>query len=493
MDEVNTSSSRLRSTPVIEKSAISAFLDKLFVILEDESIQDIISWQLDGNSFIIKKPTELEEIVLPKYFKHNNIQSFVRQLNMYSFSKTKHDSNFREFKQSKFMKGRRDLLHLIKRKQSIPTPTTTVTDKNKFKIEQYDEHSQLYNYNQPILSTSSTSSSSSLFFNSPLTKNLNINDRFDLNTKKQDGEILELHEKVTVLEYKLFNLKKKYENLDYKYSSICEIISNTSNDDNSKDYNSNIITLKLKVDAIINDKSIVYNNWEESNNNSNTNIIKRDRKMSNGSENTDSDNCSDVDVSDVKHHHRAYTIDTNINDNINYIELENNQSRINSNETNGYCFPSSSNALVRMISADSYHGYESKKGLYAITSAAISLQNNFSKSSSNKSNLMKFSSVDRYLYNIKNYIYFNIIIILIIILIIIRAAYNLHSLATIMELSEKKSPMTTPKTPKRTIHEVDSKSYLIPTKIDNNVDTNIDNKEEQLGRILKKSYSLPYY
>lgn len=61
----------------------AAFLDKLFDILEDISLDMYISWQPDGRSFLIKDVNLCAEKVLPMYFKHNNIQSFIRQLNMY--------------------------------------------------------------------------------------------------------------------------------------------------------------------------------------------------------------------------------------------------------------------------------------------------------------------------------------------------------------------------------------------------------------------------
>jgi hypothetical protein len=112
---MNSASSSLAPVSSNSKTA-PAFLEKLFEILDDKSLEDYISWMPDGKSFIIKKVAEMSELVLPKWFKHNNIQSFVRQLNMYSFSKTRHDSNHREFRQPLFQRGRRDLLLCIKRK-----------------------------------------------------------------------------------------------------------------------------------------------------------------------------------------------------------------------------------------------------------------------------------------------------------------------------------------------------------------------------------------
>lgn len=50
-------------------------------MLEDESIRSLIHWSENGDLFCVANPTTFSELVLPQYFKHNNWQSFVRQLN----------------------------------------------------------------------------------------------------------------------------------------------------------------------------------------------------------------------------------------------------------------------------------------------------------------------------------------------------------------------------------------------------------------------------
>lgn len=44
---------------------------------------DIVSWSEDGLSFTIWQPAEFSRDLLPLYFKHSNLASFVRQLNTY--------------------------------------------------------------------------------------------------------------------------------------------------------------------------------------------------------------------------------------------------------------------------------------------------------------------------------------------------------------------------------------------------------------------------
>ena len=66
-----------------------SFLSKLHDILSDTIYNEIIHWDADGKRIIIADVIELSNLILPKFYKHHNYSSFVRQLNMYGFHKSK--------------------------------------------------------------------------------------------------------------------------------------------------------------------------------------------------------------------------------------------------------------------------------------------------------------------------------------------------------------------------------------------------------------------
>jgi hypothetical protein len=64
----------------------TAFIHKLYNMLEDSTISHLISWSPTNESFVMTPSHDFAK-VLAQYFKHTNISSFVRQLNMYGFHK----------------------------------------------------------------------------------------------------------------------------------------------------------------------------------------------------------------------------------------------------------------------------------------------------------------------------------------------------------------------------------------------------------------------
>mmetsp|Transcript_6240 Transcript_6240/g.18831 ORF Transcript_6240/g.18831 Transcript_6240/m.18831 type:complete len:445 (+) Transcript_6240:142-1476(+) len=92
------------------------FLTKLYDLVDDEKTNDLVSWSPDGTIFTVHRTTQFARDVLPKYFKHNNFSSFVRQLNQYGFHKQ--DPDNWTFGHDNFKRGRKDLLAEISRRKS---------------------------------------------------------------------------------------------------------------------------------------------------------------------------------------------------------------------------------------------------------------------------------------------------------------------------------------------------------------------------------------
>ncbi|XP_052179594.1 heat stress transcription factor B-2a [Diospyros lotus] len=100
------------------RSLPTPFLTKTYQLVDDRNIDDVISWNEDGSTFIVWNPAEFARDLLPKYFKHNNFSSFVRQLNTYGFRKIVPDRW--EFSNECFRRGEKRLLCDIQRRKVTP-------------------------------------------------------------------------------------------------------------------------------------------------------------------------------------------------------------------------------------------------------------------------------------------------------------------------------------------------------------------------------------
>lgn len=104
-----------------------AFLNKLWQLVNDQANRALVSWSGQGRSFIVHDQVKFAKAILPNYFKHQKMNSFIRQLNMYGFKKvpklnegTLHaaESDQIEFANEFFIRNEPDLLAKIKRKDA---------------------------------------------------------------------------------------------------------------------------------------------------------------------------------------------------------------------------------------------------------------------------------------------------------------------------------------------------------------------------------------
>ncbi|CCH43826.1 Heat shock factor protein [Wickerhamomyces ciferrii] len=125
--------------PTNTKGLHTVFIHKLYNMLEDDDLKHLIWWSSTNESFVIAPGEEFSK-ALAQYFKHTNVASFVRQLNMYGFHKVSdgstsdtNDVTLWEFRHSSgsFRKGDIDSLKSIKRRSSKHT-SKSITSNNEY-------------------------------------------------------------------------------------------------------------------------------------------------------------------------------------------------------------------------------------------------------------------------------------------------------------------------------------------------------------------------
>ena len=127
------------------QTSITAFLAKLWALVNDTSCNDLIAWDQSGSTFHVYDQARFAREILPRYFKHNNFASFIRQLNMYGFRKIsniehgslRNERDDIEFAHPYFLRGQESLLESIKRRAPDHQLKSTVSSGGNFSFFDY--------------------------------------------------------------------------------------------------------------------------------------------------------------------------------------------------------------------------------------------------------------------------------------------------------------------------------------------------------------------
>ena len=104
--------------------SLAPFISKLYEILSTATPADCIKWGAASDTIVVTDQAKFAREVLPRYFKHDNIRSFIRQLNIYGFQRCRNperagsvegEHGELEFYHENFLEGRKDLMRLITR------------------------------------------------------------------------------------------------------------------------------------------------------------------------------------------------------------------------------------------------------------------------------------------------------------------------------------------------------------------------------------------
>ncbi|CAD5328383.1 unnamed protein product [Arabidopsis thaliana] len=178
----------------VSSSSLPPFLTKTYEMVDDSSSDSIVSWSQSNKSFIVWNPPEFSRDLLPRFFKHNNFSSFIRQLNTYGFRKA--DPEQWEFANDDFVRGQPHLMKNIHRRKPV------------------------HSHSLPNLQAQLN----------PLTdsERVRMNNQIERLTKEKEGLLEELHkqdEEREVFEMQVKELKERLQHMEKRQKTMVSFVS----------------------------------------------------------------------------------------------------------------------------------------------------------------------------------------------------------------------------------------------------------------------------
>ena len=113
-------------------------LHSMLDAIERDGFSHVISWQPHGRCFVVHKPKEFVNHVMPKYFKQSKMASFQRQLNLYGFNRLTGGLDKGGYYHELFLRGKVSLAYNINRMRvkgtGVRMPTNPDSEPNLYAL-----------------------------------------------------------------------------------------------------------------------------------------------------------------------------------------------------------------------------------------------------------------------------------------------------------------------------------------------------------------------
>mmetsp|Transcript_45425 Transcript_45425/g.110040 ORF Transcript_45425/g.110040 Transcript_45425/m.110040 type:complete len:528 (+) Transcript_45425:152-1735(+) len=93
------------------------FPEKLHEMLDRANQPNIVTWLPHGRAFLVRKPKEFTEHIMPRYFRQTKLTSFQRQLNLYGFRRITQGPDAGAYYHELFLRGRPHLCMRMQRQK----------------------------------------------------------------------------------------------------------------------------------------------------------------------------------------------------------------------------------------------------------------------------------------------------------------------------------------------------------------------------------------